>query len=169
MRSFGFLAAWVVVPFAISAVAQAQEQTQSAIELPEACRTAAQASGGGQTMQNMQSSMSQAMESMQGTMGEMTETQQGLRDAMMQMNGPMMQGMMNKDADVAWVCAMIPHHLGAVAMARAGLEGADNEESRQLAEKTIEENERSAEELIDWVNEYAASESENEATGSTPQ
>lgn len=157
----------VAASFTITAIAQAQEeQTQSAIQLPEACRTAAQATGGDQAMQ---SGTSQAMDSMQGTMGEMTETQQGLHDAMMQMNPPMMQGMMNKDADVAWVCAMIPHHQGAVAMARAGLQGADNAESKRLAEKTIEENEKGARELIDWVNEHAASESENEATGSTPE
>jgi uncharacterized protein (DUF305 family) len=156
----------------MNAAAHAQEPAQSAIELPEVCRTAAQANGGDramQGMQGMQGSMSQGKESMQATMGEMTETQQGLRDAMMQMNGPMMQGMMNKDADVAWVCAMIPHHLGAVAMARAGLKGADNEESKRLAQKTIDDNEESAKELIDWVNEHAASESENETTGSTAQ
>ena len=167
MRHRFIVALALAAPVAISAAAQAQEQTE--IALPEACRTAAQATGGEQAMQTMEGSMSQSMESMQGMMGEMTETQQGLSSAMMQMNGPMMQGMMNKDADVAWVCAMIPHHQGAVAMARAGLQGADNEESRRLAEKTIEDNERSAQELIAWVNEHAATESENEATGSTPQ
>ena len=158
------LAIVAVAPFAASASAQ----EQAAFELPEACRTAAMA-GGDQAMQQMQSGMSQAMDSMQGAMGEMTETHQGLRDAMMEMNGPMMQGMMNMDADVAWICAMIPHHQGAVAMARAGLQGADNEESRRLAEKTIEDNTRSAQELIDWVNEHAASESQNEAPGAAPQ
>ena len=90
-----------------------------ASNLPEACRTAAQA--GGQMMQGMQGQMPQ---NMQGMMSQMTETQKGLHEAMMKMDPAMMQGMMNKDADVAWVCAMIPHHLGAVEMARAGLKGA---------------------------------------------
>lgn len=47
----------------------------------------------------------------------------------------MMRGMMAKDADVAWISAMIPHHQGAIDMARAGLEGADNSESKKLAEE----------------------------------
>ena len=37
---------------------------------------------------------------------------------------------------------MIPHHQGAIDMARAGLKGADNTESRRLAEETIKSNER---------------------------
>ena len=169
MKSRLILAAVIAAPFLMSSVSQAQEQSEASIELQEACRTAAQATDGGQGMETMQTGTSQSMESMQGMMGEMTETQQGLSQAMMQMNGLMMQGMMNKDADVAWVCAMIPHHQGAVAMARAGLEGADNERSKELARKTIEDNEKSAKELIDWVNEHAATESQNEAEGASAQ
>ena len=139
---------------------------QTAINLPEACRSTAQATAG-QMIQNMQGQMSQNMQGMQGMMGQMTETQKGLHEAMMKMNGPMMTGMMNKDADVAWVCAMIPHHLGAVEMARAGLRGADNAESKRLAEKTIMENEKGAKELVAWVEQQAKRESQNEAAGST--
>lgn len=137
-------------------LSQAQEQTE--IQLPEACLAAAEAGG----QQAMDSGMSSDMEAQMGQMGDMGQTQQGLMNAMMQMNPPMMQGMMNPDADVAWVCAMIPHHQGAVAMAQAGLLEADNEESRRLAEKTIEENQASAQELIAWVEQNAATESENE-------
>ncbi len=143
---------------------------QTAIDLPEPCRSAAQASSGDQMMQNIQSmqgTMSQTMQSgMQGMMGQINETQKGLHEAMMKMNGPMMTGMMAKDADVAWVCAMIPHHQGAISMARAGLKGADNDESRELAEKTISDNEKSLKELTSWVQKHARSEIKNEVTGS---
>lgn len=143
----------------------------SAVDLPEACRTAAQTTGGDQMMQQMQgmqTSMSQTMQSgMQGMMGQMNETQKGLHEAMMKMNGPMMMGMMAKDADVAWICAMIPHHQGAIAMARAGLKGADNAESKKLAEETIQSNERELKKLTEWVEKHAQSESKDEATGST--
>lgn len=173
MKNGTFLAtAALATLFAWGAAAQSQPSTggssggQMAIQLPEACRTAAQATSGGM-MQSMQGQMSQGMQGMQGMMDQMNETQKGLHEAMMQMNGPMMMGMMNKDADVAWVCAMIPHHMGAVAMARAGLRGADNAESKKLAEKTIMENEKSAKELIAWVEQHAKRESQNEATGST--
>jgi uncharacterized protein (DUF305 family) len=134
-------------------VSQAQEQTE--FQLPEACL----ASVGAGAAQPMDGAMPPDMEAQ---MGEMGETQQGLTQAMMQMTPLMMQGIMNPDADVAWVCAMIPHHQGAIAMAQAGLLEADNEESRRLAEQTIEENRASAQELIDWVNQNAAVESENE-------
>jgi len=146
-------------------------QSQQATELPEACRTAAQASGGGDMMQRMQgmhANMSQSMQNdMQGMMGQMTETQRGLHEAMMKMNGPMMMGMMAKDADVAWICSMIPHHQGAIDMARAGLKGADNEESKKLAEETIQSNEREIKKLVAWVEKNAQKENKNEATGST--
>lgn len=142
-------------------------QMQAADNLPEGCRAAAQASGHGQMMQG---GMSQSMQSgMQGMMGQMTETQRGLHEAMMKMNPAMMQGMMAKDADVAWICAMIPHHRGAIEMARAGLKGADNAESKRLAEETIESNQKEVEKLIAWVEKNASRESKNEAAGSPRQ
>ncbi len=151
----------------------AGQPQQTMVDLPETCRTAAQASAPGDMMQKMQgmhSNMSQSMQGeMQGMMSQMNETQKGLMEAMMKMNRPMMMGMMAKDADVAWVCAMIPHHQGAIDMARAGLKGADNAESKKLAEKTIEENEKSLKELTAWVEKHAQSENKNEVTGSTKQ
>ena len=68
---------------------------------------------------------------------------------MISMNGPMMQGMMAGDPDVAWICAMIPHHQGAIDMAQAGLKDADS------AERTIEEQEKSIEELVVWLDRNA--------------
>jgi uncharacterized protein (DUF305 family) len=147
------------------------QSQQTAVALPEACRTAAQAASGDQMMQQMQGmqgTMSQTMQSgMQGMVGQMNETQKGLHEAMMKMNGPMMTGMMAKDADVAWICAMIPHHQGAIDMARAGLKGTDNEESKKLAEETIRGQEREIAKLVAWVEKNAQSESKDEATGST--
>ena len=72
-----------------------------------------------------------------------------------------------KDADVAWICSMIPHHQGAIDMARAGLKGADNAESKKLAEETIESNERELKKLVAWVEKNARKENKDEATGST--
>jgi len=125
----------------------------SAVKLPEACKAAT--AGKEAMMKDMQGHMSQAM---QGMGGQMTETQKGLQQAMMSMNGPMMQGMMAGDPDVAWICAMIPHHQGAIDMARAGLKGADNAESKRLAEKTIEEQEKSIKELVAWLDKNAKTE-----------
>lgn len=147
------------------------QSQQTAVDLPEACRTAAQASSGDQMMQQMQSmqgTMSQTMQGgMQGMMGQMNETQKGLHEAMMRLNGPMMTGMMAKDADVAWICAMIPHHQGAIDIARAGLKVADNAESKKMAEETIRAQEEEIRKLVVWVEKNAQSENKNETTGST--
>ena len=169
MKSMTILAA-LAAAFAITTASAQEGQTkgQSGFNLPEACRSAAQASGHGDMMQKMQSGVSQQMQGMQGMQGmmaQMTETQKGLHQAMMGMHGPMMMGMMAKDADVAWICSMVPHHQGAIAMARAGLQGADNAESRKLAEETIQSNQKELEKLTAWVEKNAGRESKNE-TGS---
>ena len=128
---------------------------QSAVKLPEACKMAAQAGGKDSMMKDMQSHMSQAMQSMPAQTGD---TQKGLQQAMMTMHGPMMQGAMAGDADVAWICAMIPHHQGAIDMARAGLKGADNAESKRLAEETIQGQEREIAKLTAWLEKNAKKE-----------
>ena len=123
------------------------------------------------TMSDMKmSDMMSSNPSMQNNMndqkmsGQMTETQKGLHQAMMKMEPAMMQGMMAKDADLAWICAMIPHHAGAIEMAKAGLKGADNPESKRLAEETIKTNERDMRKLVEWVDKYGAKESGKESS-----
>ncbi|SHF57909.1 DUF305 domain-containing protein [Devosia limi] len=44
-----------------------------------------------------------------------------------QMNSDMMTAAMAEDIDVAFVCGMIPHHQGTIAMAKAELLYGDNE------------------------------------------
>ena len=64
---------------------------------------------------------------------------------------------MAKDADVAWVCSMIPHHQAAIVMAEAGLKGSDNAESRKLAEETIVSQKKEISRLETWLREHAES------------
>ena len=146
--------------------------------LPEACRTAAQVAGAanqGQTPARLMDEMrrSDAATRMQAEMGammdQMDETHRGLMQAMQRMQPAMMQGMTAADADVAWICAMIPHHQGAIDMARAGLAGADNAESRRMAQETIRMQEEEIAKLTAWVERNAQRESRNEATGTLPK
>ena len=131
---------------------QTQSGGQSAVNLPEACRSAAQAGGHGDMMQKMQSGMSQQM---QGMMDQMTETQKGMHQAMMDMHGPMMMGTMAKDADVAWACSMIPHHMGAIEMSKVVLKHGDNAEIKKMAQKVIDDQGKEISELREWLQKNA--------------
>jgi hypothetical protein len=142
--------------------------------LPEACRMAAQAGSGPSMMRKMDEMRSSDTGArMLGEMNAMTqqmgETHRGLMQAMQRMQPAMMEGMMAADADVAWICAMIPHHQGAIDMARAGLAGSDNAESRRMAQETIRMQEDEIAKLTAWVERNATRESRNEATGTLPK
>ncbi len=100
---------------------------------------------------------------------QLNATQRALMQAMTRMQAGMMQGMAAKDADVAWICAMIPHHQGAIEMARAGLLAADNAESRRMAEETIRMQQQEIARLTRWVEQNAERESRDENGGQPPR
>src|SRR5688500_7663792 len=82
------------------------------MELPAACQT-----GEAHAVPGMED-MSSAMESMD-------EHQRAFMQGMMATQQPMMQGMMAEDPDVAFACAMIPHHQAAIHMAEVELKQGD--------------------------------------------
>jgi uncharacterized protein (DUF305 family) len=167
------LAAAFVSAGTFSALAQ-QPQTQqqmqhpsggqmamSADSLPEECRTAVQAGGQRQNMQNMQGTdMSGMMQNMQGMMANMNEAQKGYMEAMIKMHGPMMAAHMIKDSDVAFVCGMIAHHQGAIDMANVVLKTGDNAEAKKMAEKTIKEQGQEIAEMKTWLQKNAKKEAQ---------
>jgi uncharacterized protein (DUF305 family) len=125
-------------------------------DLPEACRSAGKTDAQG--MSSTMGQMQQPMQDMKGMMGQMSETHKGLHEAMMKMDPAMMQGMMIKDPDLAWACAMIPHHQGALDMSRALLKSGDNDDARKIAEKTIRDQEKDIAELKQWVSSHGKKE-----------
>ena len=76
--------------------------------------------------------------------------QQAYSKAMDDMHSPMMAGVMEPDPDVAFVKGMIPHHQGAIDMARIVIKYGKDPEVRKLAEEVI----KAQEGEIAWMNEW---------------
>ena len=157
-----FLAAAALGSASFAATAQQPQggaassgQMPPPFEVPAECRTASQA--GGQMMQGSDMH-SGTMQNMQGMMSKMDEAHKAYMGSMMKMNPAMMQSMMAKDADVAFVCMMIPHHMGAIENARIVLKHGDNAEAKKLAEETLKSNEKELKELKEWVEKHAKKE-----------
>lgn len=130
-----------------------QTQMMMPFELPEACKPAAQ--GGGQApMQGMQG-QGGMMQNMQGMMANIPDAQKESMQAMMKMGPAMMQGMMVKEPDVAWACAMVPHHMGAIEISKVLLKNGDDPETKKMAEKTIKEQEKEISALKEWLQKRA--------------
>lgn len=76
---------------------------------------------------------------------------QDLMDGMDAMNSDMMAGGTATDIDVAFVCSMIPHHRGAIDMAKAELAHGDDPWARQLAEDIIAAQEKEIADMLRWL------------------
>ena len=157
-----FLLAAAIASASFGAAAQQSQgggsssmQMPTPFELPAECRTGSQP--GGQMMQgsDMHGGM---MQNMHGMMGKMDEAHKAYMESMMKMHPAMMQGMMAKDADVAFVCMMIPHHMGAIENARILLKHGDNSEAKKMAEKSIKEQEKEVAEMKEWLQKHAKKE-----------
>ena len=79
-------------------------------------------------------------------------------DAMDAMHGPMMEGVMADDPDTAFVRGMIPHHQGAIDMARIVQQHGDDPQTRAWAEQIIAAQEREIAEMEAWLAEMAGPE-----------
>ena len=76
-------------------------------------------------------------------------------DAMGAMHGPMMEGVMSDDPDTAFVRGMIPHHQGAIDMARIVQQHGDDPQTKAWAERIIAAQEREIAEMEAWLEEKA--------------
>ncbi|MFN7023367.1 MAG: DUF305 domain-containing protein [Pseudorhizobium sp.] len=108
--------------------------------------------GGEMPMGSQQMPMGgQGSDTGQGPMANLTDYQKASMEAMMSMNQQMMQGMIKDEADVAFICGLIAHHLGAIDMAKIELEHGDNEEAKATAQKVIDDQTKEVERLTEWV------------------
>jgi uncharacterized protein (DUF305 family) len=129
--------------------ALAQEATaghdMSAMEgnsLPEACVSDAGTAAAAQ-MPTME----------MGHTADVDEGHAALMMGMDAMNKDMMAGAMAEDLDVAFVCGMIPHHQGAIAMAKAELQYGDDEWAKAMAQKVIDAQTQEIADMIAWLEQ----------------
>lgn len=145
MNSVSTLAALTFAALASSAAFAQSGSIPMQGKLPEACQSASV---------NMKGMDMKGMD-MSGMQQGMDEAHKAYMQAMMGMNQPMMMGIMAKDADVAFVCGMIPHHQGAVDMAKVQLKYGDDPQAKKMAEKTIREQEQEIKEMTSWLEKHA--------------
>ena len=126
------------VSITLVSTSTAQDMAMTSVELPDICKTGMQ-HGMGTMMMDMMNGMDQAHQDM--AMG-MDET-----------NAQMMQGMMAEDIDVAFVCAMIPHHQAAINMAKAEVRHGDSDWAKEMAQKVIDTQQQEIDEMLNWLKE----------------
>jgi hypothetical protein len=73
--------------------------------------------------------------------------------SMMGMHEEMMAGLEHEDPDVAFVLGMIPHHQGAIDMARIQLAAGSDPENMQLARHIIAEQQQEIDAMRAWLDE----------------
>ena len=74
-----------------------------------------------------------------------------LMDGMAAMDAEMMKGATATDLDVAFICSMIPHHQGAIDMAKAELAHGDDPWAKELAQNVIAAQEKEIADMLDWL------------------
>jgi uncharacterized protein (DUF305 family) len=129
------------IMFSLSAVILlSAAQTAFAQDMPAAC------SSGGHMGHEMP-----AMTDMSG----MSDMQKALAKGMDKMNAAMMSAMMIEDPDVAFVCSMIPHHQGAIDMAKVVLQYGKDPWVKEMARKVIDAQTQEIADMKKWLGEHA--------------
>jgi uncharacterized protein (DUF305 family) len=72
---------------------------------------------------------------------------------MAKMRADMSVGMQATDIDIAFNCAMLPHHQGAISMARVELKYGKDPKNRELAEAIIKAQEKQVGKMLLWLGE----------------
>lgn len=139
------IAALAAIPFALTFSAPAIAEDAMAMELPAACETDA----GMAAMSAMPADQSM------GHTANLDEAHGALMMGMGKMNSDMMMGAMAPDFDVAFVCGMIPHHMGAISMAQAELKYGKDEWTKQMAQKVIDAQTQEIADMTKWLEEHA--------------
>jgi uncharacterized protein (DUF305 family) len=137
MRQFHYLIAASLVLVSSAALAQEKFDTTP---LPEICTKGAMTGMGGMTGSTA-ATMTMATD----------EAHKELAAGMAKMRADMSVGMQAKDPDIAFNCGMIPHHQGAILMARVELKYGKDSENRKLAVQIIKGQEKQVRDMLAWL------------------
>jgi uncharacterized protein (DUF305 family) len=136
---------------AVLGVAYVQVQAQEAA-MPEKCSSAA--SEMNMPMGKMMDMpMGQMMEHMHGM--EFQDFNESYMEGMRKTMPPMMRSVMADDPDIAFVCGMIAHHMGAIEMSKTELKFGKNDEAKAKAQKIIDAQVKEIEEMSKWIEANA--------------
>jgi uncharacterized protein (DUF305 family) len=127
------------IALALSAIATTSAVAQE-MAYPEKCKSA----------DDMAMKHEEMMKS-SGMNAQMNDFQKEYMEGMGKTMPLMMGGMMKDDADVAFVCGMIAHHMGAIEMSKTELKHGDNDEAKQMAQKIIDAQVKEIEDMTKWV------------------
>lgn len=132
------LAAALLLAFAVPAMAQdhGAHGAAPAADLPAICLANAQ-----------QASAPMAMQHAAGADAAHVD----LMDGMDAMNAEMAAGGTAADIDVAFICSMIPHHRGAIDMAKAELAHGDDPWAKEMAQAVITAQEKEIADMLAWL------------------
>jgi uncharacterized protein (DUF305 family) len=149
-------AALLALPGTTWAQTDQHHEESSPTALPQQCAE----------MMPMMQQMMQMMQMMQGGMGQgnmmqmpmspqgMSEAGKAYMQAMKKMDMPMMQAAQASDPDIAFVRSMIPHHQGAIDMARAVLQYGKDERVKTWANQIIKAQEAEIAEMQEWLKQH---------------
>ncbi len=133
-------AALLAVSLSAAGAASAED-----LKFPDKCRSDMSMSG----------DMMQGHDMSKMDMSKMPDHQKESMEGMKSMDMNMMQGMMQKDPDVAFNCGMIAHHMGAISMAETELKHGKDKASKALAKQIIEAQKKEIKEMSAWVDKHA--------------
>jgi uncharacterized protein (DUF305 family) len=160
MNTVKTILAVAIATASLSVPALSQDQE---FKLPDQCTASKAAGGMDRDMHggNAGGMMGGGMMGGGGKMGGMMDTsamtnfQRQNMEKMMVTMPAMMQGMMQDDPDVAFACAMIAHHQGAIDMARIQLKSGKDEWIRALAQNIIDAQVKEIDEMTKWIADHA--------------
>lgn len=145
----------VAALLAASLSTSALAQDEAAFQLPEQCAASSAMDHAGHGGMHGGGEASGMMRMEGPDMAGMTEFQRQNMAKMAVTMPAMMDGMMQDDPDVAFACAMIAHHQGAIDMARIQLEHGKDPWIRALSEQIIEAQVQEIADMTRWLADNA--------------